>query len=153
PWRCFFSLDALMVYQSSQFLVFHIDGTKAHPPGADVPNGDIIARCVKPCKEKIEFQPDSTENSQTGHKTDKFLCLNEKRKIKNGRSSALPQNWSKPPPWPCRPIKNLHVNAGGSLPRRFSASNVQTPPERAGRPAIRGTSSASRIKDVGFKRV
>ena len=32
----------------------------------------------------------------------------------------------KPPPWPCRPVKNLHEDAGGSPPRSFTASNVQT---------------------------
>lgn len=73
------------------------------------------------------------------------------RRSKKREDIRPPAKWTRPPPWPCRPIKNLHVNAGGSPPLRFTASNVQTPPERAGRPAIHGASTASRIKDVGFK--
>ena len=57
-----------------------------------------------------------------------------------------------PPPWPCRPIKNLHKNAGGLPPLGFTAPNVQDPPKRAGRSANHRASGASRFRNVGFNR-
>ena len=41
--------------------------------------------------------------------------------------------------------------AGGSPPRRFTASNFQLTAKGAGRPASRAVRGASRLKDVGLK--
>ena len=70
------------------------------------------------------------------------------------RKGRGPPAWFfiEPPLWPCRPIKNLHKNAGGSPPLGFTAPNVQVPPKRAGRSANHRARRASRFKNVGFNR-
>ena len=73
------------------------------------------------------------------------------KKRREGRSPPA-RLLIEPPPWPCRPIKNLHKNAGGSPPLGFTAPNVQDPPKRAGRSANHRASGASRFRNVGFNR-
>ena len=45
----------------------------------------------------------------------------------NGGVQGTPPLQSEPPPWPCRPVKDLHVHAGGSLPLGITASNIRGP--------------------------